>query len=134
MHLGHPQEALTNALIDALGHRLPDIEYQHQTWMERRDGSPGVTKTRRPNMGDVEVRMFPETWGSTALGFGGIGGSAMTAAYTVIIICEPHAAVYWSGRFAYMVEPGEAFMNDVNSGRTVELSKAGKYRRGEPDA
>jgi predicted phage tail protein len=129
MQLGHPQEALTNALIDALGHRLPDIEYQDRTWMERRDGSPGVTKTRRPVMADVEVRMFPETWGSTALGFGGIGGSAMTAAYTVIVICEPHAAVYWAGGFAYMIEVGEAFMNDVNSGRTVERSKAGKYRR-----
>lgn len=29
--------------------------------------------------------MFPQAWGSTSLGFGGIGGQAMTSAYTTVI-------------------------------------------------
>jgi hypothetical protein len=74
MELGHPAAALVSALADALGRRLPDIEYQYQTPMERREGKPMRTLTRRPEMHDVEVRMFPETWGSTSLGFGGMGG------------------------------------------------------------
>jgi hypothetical protein len=50
--------------------------------------------------------MFRQTWGSTALGFGGIGGMAITPAYTVIVSCDrSHAsAVYFGGRFAYLVE------------------------------
>ena len=78
MELGHPQVALTNALVDALGHRLPDIVCEWQTPMDRRAGKVPETKTRRPDMRDIEVRMFPETWPSTALGFGGVGGAAMT--------------------------------------------------------
>jgi hypothetical protein len=129
MELGHPQVALTDALIDALGHRLPDIEYQYQTPMDRRAGLPTETRTRRPEMRDVEVRMFPETWGSTALGFGGMGGSAMTPAYTVVVFCGRYAAVYWGGGFGYMVEPGDAFMVDINAGRTAPRSGIVRYAR-----
>jgi hypothetical protein len=69
--------------------------------------------------------MFPEVWGSTALGFGGMGGASMTPAYTVIVSRPNVAAVYWGGGFAYAVEHTEAFVADINAGRTVELSKAG---------
>lgn len=51
---------------------------------------------------------FPQTWGSTALGFGGIGGAAMTTAQTVVVFTYGapigKAAVYFGGRFAYLVE------------------------------
>ena len=30
------------------------------------------------------ISVFSQTWGSTALGFGGIGGQAITSAYTTI--------------------------------------------------
>lgn len=33
----------------------------------------------------LEAVTFPQLWGSTALGFGQIGGDAMTNAYTTII-------------------------------------------------
>jgi hypothetical protein len=124
MELGHPTEALTDALIDALGHRLPDIEYQFQTPMDRREGMPMRIKKRRPEMRDIEVRMFPETWSSTALGFGGMGGAAMTPAYTVVVSRPNLALVYWGGVFAYGVEPDEAFLADINSGRTWKRSQA----------
>ena len=78
--------------------------------------------------------MFPETWPSTALGFGGIGGAAITPAYTVVVLCQRTAAVYWGGEFAYALEPTEAFMNDVYRGQTEPRSRVGRYlpQRTEP--
>lgn len=63
--------------------------------------------TRRPTIDECEVvAMFSQTWGSTAMGFGGIGGAAMTAAYTVIIRGPANDyAVYWHGRLGYRVDP-----------------------------
>jgi predicted phage tail protein len=124
MELEHPAVSLTDALVDALGHRLPDIEYQFQTPMERQEGKPIQTRTRRPDMQDIEVRMFPETWGSTALGFGGMGGAAMTAAYTVVVSSGNISLVYWAGRFAYTVEKNSTFLGYLNQGRTLSRSKA----------
>lgn len=48
---------------------------------------------------------FPQTWGSTSLGFDGIGGQAITRAQTVVVLSENGAAVvYFGGRFAYSVD------------------------------
>ena len=46
---------------------------------------------------------FDELWGSTALGFGGVGGSAMTWARTYVFIPEgiEEAYVFFGDRFAY---------------------------------
>ena len=71
-------------------------------------------------VGDVnwntEFRVFPQTWASTALGFGGIGGQAITTANT-IIICNGLTNVYtvfFRGRFAYKIEnPNKTFYEDM---------------------
>ena len=39
-----------------------------------------------PTVNDFELHTFEQTWGSTALGFGGIGGQAMTTARTYVFI------------------------------------------------
>ncbi len=46
---------------------------------------------------------FPQRWGSTALGFGGIGGQMMTTAQTIVVLAElkREMVVYFDGRFAY---------------------------------
>lgn len=46
---------------------------------------------------------FPQLWGTTALGFGGIGGQAMTTAQTIVVVAELKrvVVVYFDGRFAY---------------------------------
>ena len=57
----------------------------------------GKNFTTRPDEQDLVVSVFLETWPSTALGYGGMGGSAMTDAYTVIV-GDPHnniALIYW---------------------------------------
>ena len=48
--------------------------------------------------------MFPQTWGSTALGYGGMGGAAITSAYTVIVTDHNISCVYFGhGQLAYRV-------------------------------
>ena len=65
---------------------------------------------------ELQVEVFPQTWGSTALGFGGIGGQAMTTAYTTVFydILNDVGVVYFDGRLAYFVnELTDNFMNDL---------------------
>lgn len=129
--LDSPVEAMAAALHAACLRDLPDIHYRDRDWAKHRQRmnslsreekaayskriSEGgeeegefIDKVRRPAPHDVHVAaMFPQMWGSTALGFGGIGGAAMTTAYTIIIE-SPHTghfAVYFGngGRLAYIV-------------------------------
>ncbi len=47
---------------------------------------------------------FNQSWGSTALGFEGLGGQAFTDALTVVIQSMENSYVYFGGKFAYSVE------------------------------
>lgn len=87
----------------------------------------------------LNVNIFSQTWGSTALGFGGIGGSAMTSAYTTVLECfvehqdskgEHHIwLVFFAGSIAYAVEnPTEEFFKDLASGNMASCAEArGRY-------
>ncbi len=50
---------------------------------------------------DLAVYAWPQTWSSTALGFGGMGGQALTVAPTTVVVHENTAFVYFAGRPAY---------------------------------
>jgi|ERR1035437_6107199 hypothetical protein len=52
---------------------------------------------------------FPQLWGSTACGHGGIGGCAMTSAQTVIVVCSGFhdAAVYTDYRFQQWLDDSD---------------------------
>lgn len=120
--IDNPLLSLHSALAAALHVDLPEIIYMDRDWkaysklrasvskaeLEKRASAnqlPVVEKRRRPCDRDVEVQMFPQMWGSTALGYGGIGGAAMTRAYTVVVRLENVFCVYFggSGRLAYSV-------------------------------
>lgn len=68
---------------------------------------------------DVHVYYFPQTWGGTQLGFGGIGGAAITTAPTLIVCGPSHDdfVVYFGGRFAY-------YVTDITSRTFNELQAA----------
>lgn len=79
---------------------------------------------------DFQLIIFDQVWGSTALGFGGIGGQAMTRAKTYVFIPEidgENCIVYFAGRYAYSVPYSQTFIEDVRQGRLEPVSRQGKY-------
>lgn len=83
-----------------------------------------IEKTRKHTDYDMTVvAMFVQTWGSTALGFGGIGGQAFTSAYVSVIesnLTGEHA-VYFHGQLAYVIlRPNEKFWEDVHGHKMVD--------------
>lgn len=83
---------------------------------------------------EFEFYMFPQVWGDTSLGFGGIGGQAMTSAYTTVIVdnCTGWCGVFFGERLAYTIlNPNQAFYDDLHNGRMESVSKSGKYLRKE---
>lgn len=152
MDLGNPVEELANAFYSACYVDMGDIEYEkpdpqaYEKWLQEKAtvstvpatprkslrDLPRVKARRRPTSRDLEVfAMFSQTWGSTALGFGGIGGSAITPAYTVIVanVHSREFCVYFGGRFAYKVKkPTEDFFEAVRSSNMRAVyDKIGAY-------
>ena len=85
-----------------------------------------------PTLDDFTPYVFEQTWGSTALGFGGIGGQAMTPAMTYVFIpmeINQKCFVYFAGRFAYAVDYSEKFMEDVLKRNMAAVYESGKYKR-----
>ena len=81
---------------------------------------------------EFEVYVFPQTWGSTALGFGGIGGQAITSAYTTVIeeLTFGIWGVFFGNRLADVIEsPNDSFLEDLRRGNMSDYAMAGKYRR-----
>jgi hypothetical protein len=121
MRLGSPLQAVHSALAQALYKDLPDITYENRDWAAwhkldkqaqadaiRTRTEPRVTLTRRPLEHDVEVIMFPQTWGSTALGYGGMGGAAVTSAYTVVVHdLDVYCVYFGEGECAYKIRYSE---------------------------
>lgn len=151
MRLDNPCNALSEAVGAAIYRDLPDIEYTNRDWdawrkMTKEEQTesiknktePMVSTTRRPYYDDVEVIMFPQTWGSTALGYGGMGGAAMTSAYTIVVSYRRiHYCVYFgSGRLAYSLlnyndasdEGRQKFFDDLSEHNLEDIRGSGKYR------
>lgn len=111
----NPVESLSASIYNALYVTLGDQEYESRDFSVK-DTVKYVKKTRNLEAREIDVVMFPQTWGSTALGFGGIGGRAITTAYTVVISHGRTHVVYFNGRFAYKVErPNELFYAHVKN-------------------
>lgn len=122
MRKENPLLALHEALASALMQDLPAVVYETRDFAaEYQARPPGKgprelakgpaqpvimkTVTRRPEASEVDVVLFSQMWGSTALGYGGLGGAAMTEAYTVVVMTREVACVYFGcGRLAYKVE------------------------------
>lgn len=130
MRTGDPLLTLHDSLADARLVTLYPVKSPRFKYVTSDTPDP-VTKSRvkkvktdefderRPYVDEMDVHMFPQTWGSTALGFGGIGGAAMTTAYTVIVRGpQGDYAVYFSGRLAYHIEnPERRFFEDIAKGQ-----------------
>jgi hypothetical protein len=78
------------------------------------------------------VQVFEQVWPSTALGFGGIGGHAVTTAETVVIKDSVLGAyaVYFAGQHAYDVDIRDAkirlFRQDLKKHELASVQQATK--------
>ena len=90
-----------------------------------------IEKSRKHSAYDLTVyAMFSQTWSSTALGFGGVGGQAFTSAYVCVIESNlmHQYAVYFGGRLAYVINnPNSEFFDNIANQRMVD-SNAGKRK------
>jgi hypothetical protein len=150
MNATFPIETLAGCMAHAAYEAFPEYKYQDRNWamhdkwratLTREEMKTAVAppecfveKTRKHTFYDLTLyNMFPQTWSSTALGFGGIGGQAITSAYVCVIQSNLVGgyAVYFGGRFAYMIDrPNEKFIEDIERHRMVDarLGK-GTYER-----
>lgn len=72
-----------------------------------------------------DIIIFKQTWGSTALGFGGVGGTAMTNAYTTILRRGNIWFVFFGGKFAYKVSiDDEVFYKDMKDRNIYSVKEA----------
>ena len=130
MHLTNGITDLHHAYAHAVYEGFPEYEYEDRDWEHYRKTKEDrrVKKSSKHTEYHISVHsMFPQTWSSTALGFGGIGGQAITAAYTIILESDQGAGycVYFGGRFAYrIVNPNEKFLEDIARRYMSEVSGA----------
>jgi hypothetical protein len=146
--MSNPFDALHAALASAEHRDMPDVVYKTRDWDAYRKLSADekkkwggnipdglmIEKIRRPYVHELEVDMFLQGWGSTALGYPGIGGSAMTDAYTVVVSYgHRQFCVYFGagGVLAYKVDLNKmaptgraAFMSDLKDHCLVDVQKA----------
>jgi hypothetical protein len=142
MNATNPIETLAGCMAHAAYEAFPEYKYQDRNWakhdkwrstLTREEMKTAVApadcfveKTRKHSFYDLTVyNMFPQTWSSTALGFGGIGGQAITSAYVCIIESNLVGgyAVYFGGRLAYVINrPNEKFIEDIERHRMVDAN------------
>ena len=86
----------------------------------------------RPTIDAFELYTFTQIWGSTALGFGGLGGQAMTVARTYVfvpVVCNQKCFIYFGDKFAYEADWCEALKEDIDNHNMEPVNRAGKYKK-----
>ena len=133
----NPITDLADCIAHAQYEGFSDIEYETRDWEVYRDSGKDVRipARRRPTTRDFGVyAMFPQTWGSTALGHGGMGGSAMSTAYTIVLECytTQEFLVYFGGTWCYAVSRRSAniqlFVEDCKNHCLESKRKSEKYK------
>lgn len=141
----NPLRDLHEAIAHAQYEGFSDIEYEARDFEAIQKAKTAAEKAealhkttpavRRPHLSrDFWVyAMFPQTWGSTALGHGGMGGAAMTTAYTIVLEClhTQEYLVYFGGQFCYKVSRKsknlELFREDLGNHSLVSKKHCEKY-------
>lgn len=132
----NPITDLANCIAHAQYEGFSDIEYETRDWEEwhKTKKDVRIPAKRRPTTRDFDVyAMFPQTWGSTALGHGGMGGASVTTAYTIVLECYATGEflVYFGGQMCYKVDRHSknlaAFIEDCNNRCLESKRKSEKY-------
>jgi hypothetical protein len=139
--LDNPLRDLHEALAHAQYEGFSDIEYETRDFEAIKNAKTGPEKAeafhkttrafRRPYDRDFHVSaMFPQTWGSTALGHGGMGGASVTTAYTIVLECAhtQECLVYFGGQFCYSVDRrNQTFRDDLEKRNLASKRESTKY-------
>lgn len=118
----HPLEDMAKSLYMAIGRDLPLISFKQDDYealnklspaertmrmrkarMGDRQLIPTIIKKRHPYESEVRVYMFPQTWPTKSLGFTLKNDPEEHDAYTIVIESAGAHAVYFGGKFAYLV-------------------------------
>ena len=81
---------------------------------------------------EFDIYMFEQAWASTALGFGGMGGSTITTETTFVVISYDRriAYVFFGAKFAYKIEGyNDLFIKDLRKHRMASVRESGKYKK-----
>lgn len=83
---------------------------------------------------EISVYSFPQTWESTALGFGEFGGQATKRAQTTVVVFNGDVykagMVFFDGDLAYGIEDfNDLFENDLHDFNMVGCNHQYKYAR-----
>lgn len=137
--MNYTDNPITN-LADCIAHAqyegFSDIEYEKRDWEEYKKTQKDIRilAKRRPTTRDFEVyAMFPQTWGSTALGHGGMGGASVTSAYTIVLHCYATSEflVYFGHEMCYKVNRNssklEVFLEDIKNQNLAAKRESSKY-------
>lgn len=129
----HAVNDLHMVMAHAVYDGFPEYEYESRDFNNPDRDARVVKKTRHTEYNLTVKAMFPQVWSSTAMGFGGIGGQAITTAYTTVVESDIDASccVYFGGQFAYRIErPNEQFFEDLMKQQMTKVSGAKKrYER-----
>jgi len=129
----HAVNDLHMVMAHAVYEGFPEYEYESRDFNNPDRDARVVKKTRHTEYNLTVKAMFPQVWSSTALGFGGIGGQAITTAYTTVVESDIDASccVYFGGQFAYRIErPNEQFFEDLMKQQMTTVTGAKKrYER-----
>jgi len=129
----HAVNDLHMVMAHAVYEGFPEYEYESRDFNNPDRDVRVVKKTRHTEYNLTVKAMFPQVWSSTAMGFGGIGGQAITTAYTTVVESDIDASccVYFGGQFAYRIEfPNEQFFEDLMKQQMTKVSGAKKrYER-----
>lgn len=96
-------------------------------WNAIKDDLNEEEKKYRP---EFTMDMFEQTWGSTSLGFGGIGGQAITSAYTTVVrdIYSGWCGVFFDESLAYKIKnPNKKFNEDLLHRQMKPVYQYGLY-------
>lgn len=77
---------------------------------------------------NFKIYDFDQTWTSTALGFGGIGGSKITTERTYVIISGTRAFIYFGNSFAYSIPVCDKLLEDIKNKRVASVSQISRYK------
>lgn len=82
-----------------------------------------------------KIVTFVQAWGSTALGFSEMGGSAITFENTYVLIPidgdEKFCYIYFGERFAYHCPYSEILEEDIKNHDVASVAQSEKYFKGE---